>query len=245
MSDTPLKKPAKREESAPLDELRTLLHTQAVALQPLVHQVSELPIEKDLEYYFVPLQYMEQYKAYYRPGKPFKNLKLINYDRPAISLSFFSKHKYSIERHVTHDQVVTHLKNYRDELDNKSMMQQLSLGQQQQRQQADALLRTLREQPDAYQACLSNYYHYYRYWYCSYRYFDDMAHTKTTSSSEHLLKHTERVRGQVHERVNIIFIDPHYITRPVPHDHKLVDRELDNYPISFRQGITTLYMRKV
>ncbi len=42
-----------------------------------------------------------------------------------------------------------------------------------------------------------------------------------------------------------IFIDPHYIGRPVPHDHKQVDRELDPYPIALRQGITTLYRRKV
>jgi hypothetical protein len=43
----------------------------------------------------------------------------------------------------------------------------------------------------------------------------------------------------------LIFIDPEYISRPVPHDHKLVDRELDNYPIAIRQGIATLYGRKV
>jgi hypothetical protein len=48
----------------------------------------------------------------------------------------------------------------------------------------------------------------------------------------------------VHERLNIIFIDPHYISRPVPHDHKLADRELDQYPIALRQGITTLYLRE-
>jgi hypothetical protein len=65
------------------------------------------------------------------------------------------------------------------------------------------------------------------------------------ASSEHLLKHTERIRGQVHERLNIIFIAPHYISRPVPHDPKLVDRELDNYSIELQQGITTLYLRKI
>ena len=68
---------------------------------------------------------------------------------------------------------------------------------------------------------------------------------KPLTSMEHLLKNTERISGQIHEWLNIIFIDPHYITRPVPHDHKLVDRKLDNYPIHIRQGITTLYMRKV
>ena len=245
MDQHPRQKPRKREEEAPLDTLRLVLTQQAVLLNPINNQVSVLPVDEQLEYYFVPSQYMQQYQAYYRPGKPFKNLKLINFDKPAISLSFFNKHKYSIERNVTQADVVLHLKNYRDELLNKSLMQQLSATQQQQLQQADGLLRTIREQPGAYQACFSNYYHYYRYWYCTYRFFDNEEKTKATTSSEHLLKHTERIRGQVHERLNIIFIDSQYISRPVPHDHKLIDRELDNFPIQIRQGITTLYLRKV
>jgi hypothetical protein len=40
-----------------------------------------------------------------------------------------------------------HLKNYRDELLNKSLMQQLSAGQQTELKQADGLLRTIRDQP--------------------------------------------------------------------------------------------------
>jgi hypothetical protein len=239
------KKPTKREESAPLEAIRILLKEHTITLQPIVNQVSELPIDKELEYYFVPIQFMDIYKPYHRPGKPFKNLKLVNFERPAISLSFASKHKYTIERNVTHHEVVLHLKNYRDELLNKSLMQQLSPKQLGELQQADQLLRTIREQPDAYQACFSNYYHYYRYWYCTYRFFDDVAKTKTTTLNEHLLKHTERIRGQVNERLNIIFIDPQYITKPVPHDNKLVDRELDTFPIALRQGITTLYLRKM
>ena len=43
---------------------------QAITLQPLVNQVSELPVEKELEYYFVPAEYMEQFNSYYKPGKP-------------------------------------------------------------------------------------------------------------------------------------------------------------------------------
>ena len=78
------------------------------------------------------------------------------------------------------------------------------------------------------------------YWYCTYRYFDNSDQTKT--STEHLLKHTEHIKGQVHKR---LWLDLHYISRPVPHDHKLVDRELDKFSIALRQGITTLYLRKV
>ncbi|MDB5242803.1 MAG: hypothetical protein JWP57_3428 [Spirosoma sp.] len=51
-------------------------------------------------------------------------------------------------------EVLLHLKNYRDELLNKSLIQQQEL------QQADGLLRTIRDQPGAYQVYLSIYYHY-------------------------------------------------------------------------------------
>ncbi|UFH57651.1 hypothetical protein [Spirosoma sp. KNUC1025] len=244
------KKPINRNEEAPLEGLRLVLNKQAIHLDPLVNQVSNLPpADQQLEYYFVPRQFMTEYKAYNRPGKPLKNLKLVNYDKPAISVSFFYKHKYSIERQVTHQDVVQHIKNYRDELLNRSLMQQLSSSQQRELQQTDELLRTIRQQPDAYQACFSNYYHKYYYWYCTYRYFekDELTGaitTKTSTSSEHLLKHTERVGHPVHERLNIIFIDPEYINESVPHDQKVIDRELTTYPIKLRQGVTTLYLRE-
>ena len=239
------KRPAKRIDEAPLDGLRTVLRAQAIQLFPGVNQISSPPPpDQQLEYYFIPMQYMKQYQAYHRPGKPLKNLKLVNYNKPAISLSFFYKHKYSIQKNVIHADVVQHIKNYRDELLNRSLMEQLSVGQLKQLKQTDELLRTIRDQPGVYQACFSNYHHKYYYWYCTYRYFDDLAAMKTTTTSEHLLKHTERAGHPVHERLNIIFIDPEYITQDVPHDHKIIDRELKTYPIQLRQGVTTLYLRK-
>ncbi|GAB3716593.1 hypothetical protein GCM10027592_58000 [Spirosoma flavus] len=240
------RKPIKRSDEAPLHALRSALKTQAIFLTPGINQISNLPpTDPQLEYYFIPVQYMKQYQAYYRPGKPLKNLKLINYDKPAISLSFFFKHKYSIERAITHADIEQHIKNYRDELLNRSLMEQLSIAQIKELQQTDDLLRKIRQEPNVYQGCFSNYHHKYYYWYCTYRYFDDLATFKTSTSSEHLLKHTERVGHEVHERLNIIFIDPEYINESVPHDHKLIDRELKNYPIKLRLGITTLYLREV
>jgi hypothetical protein len=238
------KKPTSREEEAPLYALRQVLKAQAISLSPTVNQISNIPPpDKHLEYYFIPMQFMQEYKPYHRPGKPLKNLKLINYDRPAISLSFFYKHKYSIERTVSHADVLQHIKNYRDELLNRSLMQQLSVSQLQELRQTDHILRTIRDNPQAYQACFSNYHHKYYYWYCTYRYFDDLAAMTTSTTSEHMLKHTERVGHPVHERLNIIFIDPEYITQDMPHDHKLIDRELKTFPIQLRQGITTLYLK--
>lgn len=128
---------------------------------------------------------------------------------------------------------------------NRSLFKQLSAGQNEQLRLTDQLLRTLQDDPQAYQACFSNYHHYYRYWYCAFRYFEDATLTKASSRDEHLLKHTERIKGQVHERLNVIFIGPYCITRPVPKDNKFVDCELDTFPVQLRQGITTfLYLRK-
>jgi hypothetical protein len=234
----------KREDNAPIEALRLLLKQQAITLEPIHNQVSALPIDPQLEYYFVPKEYMNEFRPFHRPGKPFKNLKLINFGRPAISLSFFSKHKYVVERQTVHADVLLHVKNYRDELLNRSLFQELSSSQQKQLKETDELLRTLRENPDAYQSCFSNYHHYYRYWYCTFRYFEDDYQSKTGTSSEHMLKHTERIKGQVHERLNIIFIDSKYITQPIPYDNKRVDKELETFPIQLRQGITTLYLRK-
>ncbi len=232
-----------RDESAPLDALRVMLRQQAVNLQPVVNQISALPVDAQLEFYFVPMAFMELYRPFHRPGKPYKNLKLVNFERPAISLSFFMKHKYKIERHVPINQIIQHLKDYRDELLNRSLFEQLSARQLQDLQHHDELLRRVRQQPQAFEYCLSNYHHYYHYWYCTFRYFSDPSQLLLDSDNEHLLKHTERIKNQVHERLNIIFIDPAYISRPVPYDNKLVDRELDTYPTQIRQGITTLYIR--
>ena len=92
--------------------------------------------------------------------------------------------------------------------------------------------------------CFSNYYHDYKYWYCNYRYFEDEHQTLTATSSEHLLKHTQPADDLSHERLNIIFFDPEYIAKHVPHDHKRIDRELETYPLRIKEGLTTLFLRK-
>jgi hypothetical protein len=244
MSDlSPRSKPTVRPDKVPLEALRLLLNQQAISLSPLLHQINTPPQEPELEYYFIPMTYMNEFAPYHRPGKPFKNLKLVNYERPAISLSFTSKHKYSIKRQPAVNDMLLHLQNYRDELLNRSYFQSLGVDQTDELRRVDTILRTLRLDPRAFEGCFSNYHHYYRYWYCTYRFFDDATLLTTSTVNEHLLKHTERVQGQVHERLNIIFVDPVYISRPVPHDNKRVDRELDTFPLQFRQGTVTLYLR--
>ena len=239
---------AKIADLLPLPAIRQVLLTCQATLEPLTHQVSALPIEPDLEYYFVSAEHMELFKPYYRPGKPFKNLKLVNFGRPAISLSFYNKHKYHLDRDTPSASAQTILQEQRDNLYARSFLESLSSKQQQKLQEMDLLLRAIRQNPDQFEFCVSNYDHYYRYWYCSFRYFEDEERTKTGTSNEHLLKHTQRTDERskeqlINERLNIIFIDPIYITRPVAYDNKLIDRELETYTDKIRFGKATLYIR--
>lgn len=239
---------AKQSDLLPLSAIRQLLKSCTTGLQPVTHQVSALPEESDLEYYFVPAEHMELFRPYYRPGKPFKNLKLINFERPAISLTFYNKHKYKIDRGIKAESAYDILKEQRDNLYARSFLDELTPGQQQKLQDIDSLLRAIRQSPNQFHFCVSNYHHYYRYWYCSFRFFEDLEQIKTGTANEHMLKHTQRTDERsteklINERLNIIFIDTKYITRPVPYDNKLIDRELERYTDRVNFGKAALYIR--
>ncbi|WP_460907685.1 hypothetical protein [Spirosoma areae] len=241
---------AKLSDLLPLPAIRVLLKSCSTDLQPITHQVNALPQESDLEYYFVPAEQMELFRPYYRPGKPFKNLKLINFERPAISLTFYNKHKYKIDRGIKPELAHDILKERRDNLYARSFLDELTPGQQQKLQNIDSLLRAIRQAPDQFQLCVSNYHHYYRYWYCSFRFFEDAEEIKTGTANEHMLKHTQRTDERsteqlINERLNIIFIDTKYITRPVPYDNKLIDRELETYTDRINFGKAALYIRSI
>lgn len=241
---------AKRPDTAPLDALRILLKSCSMTLQPLTHQINALPEGNELEYYFVATNNMALFDPYHRPGAPYKNLKLVNYNRPAIALTFFSKHKYTVDRDVASEDAQAVLQQHREELLNRSFLNALSGTQERELQHIDTLLRAMRQNPDQFQFVMSNYHHFYRYWYCSFRYFEDAAQTKTGTHNEHMLKHTEsqdRRTGLMvpNERLNIIFIDTNYITRPVPYDNKLIDQELETYSDRIRFGKATLYVKSL
>lgn len=241
---------AKQSDLLPLPAIRVVLNSCTTKLQPITHQVSALPEESDLEYYFVPAEHMGLFRPYYRPGKPFKNLKLVNFGRPAISLTFYNKHKYKLDQGVEAESAQKILQKQRDLLYARSFLDQLTPGQQDELQNIDSLLRAIRQNPDQFQFCESNYHHYYRYWYCSFRYFEDAELVKTGTANEHMLKHTQRTSENsteqlVSERLNIIFIDTKYIARPVPYDNKLIDRELEKYTDRINFGKAALYIRSV
>lgn len=131
---------AKRSHQAPLEARRLLLESMSMTLQPLTHQINALPDETDLEYYFVPVERMSLFLPYHRPGQPYKNLKLVNFDRPTISLTFFPKHKYTVQRDITPQQAQDVLLVYREQLSKRSLTGAFTALQEKELQHIDTLL---------------------------------------------------------------------------------------------------------
>lgn len=241
---------AKASDLLPIPGIRVLLKTHSINLEPITHQVSALPIDDELEYYFVPAEHMELFRPYFRPERPYKNFKMINFGRPAISVSFYSKHKYRIDKNVDPKVALEILAEHRETLYNRSFLEPMTAGQINYLKKIDELIRTIRLAPEDHQYCISNYHHYYRYWYCSFRYFEDDERTLTGTTNEHMLKHTQRTDERsmvqlVNERINLIFVDTNYITKPIAYDNKLIDRELETYPSRIVYGKSALYIKDI
>ena len=63
---------AKQSDLLPLSAIRQLLKSCTTGVQPVTHQVSALPTESDLEYYFVPAEHMELSDPTTGPVSPLK-----------------------------------------------------------------------------------------------------------------------------------------------------------------------------
>lgn len=226
-----------------LQLIRSLALPIALQLNTLEHQVTGLPDDKDLEFYFIPHTEKVLFAPYLRK-KPYRNLKLISYEHPATSLSFFFKHKYTLEKEVPLNEVITYVEHH-------IAMEEERLGQNPGLTRAATstlpnlrmLLNQLRQHPDSLNWCMSNYHLHYRYWYLTYRYFTDEKGDQSDTRNTHLLKHEQRTPSRRQEKVNLIFVDSEGIQRDIPNDNKQIDRYLASFPHRIEEGTLWLYWR--
>lgn len=226
-----------------LQLVRSLAMPVALQLNPLEHQITALPDDKDLEFYFIPHTEKVLFAPYLRK-KPYRNLKLISYEHPATSLSFFFKHKYTLEKDVPLPEVVAYVENH-IAMEEERLMQNPALNQSSSTTlpKLHALLNQLRQRPDSLNWCLSNYHLHYRYWYLTYRYFTDETGDKSDTRNTHLLKHEQRTPSRRQEKVNLIFVHSEGIHRDIPNDNKQIDRYLALFPNRIEEGTQWLYWR--
>ena len=66
-----------------------------------------------------------------------------------------------------------------------------------------------------------------------------------TSTCQDIPSAPTSVEQLINERINVIFVDTAYITRPVAYDNKLIDRELETYSDRIVFGKGALYVKSV
>lgn len=173
-----------------------------------------------------------------------RHIKLVNFGRAAIQLSFFQKHKYFIDKKPKRPEVEgalnAHLETLveqHDESDSTEAKQHLS--------SQITKYRTVLKRLDAYQFAFSNYSRYYTYDYVMYRYFVQKTQFRAIDSANaHLIKHTTNRDGQITvERTNVIFVDAEALRKRHSYDNKRAESFLAGFTEAIDCGKYDLYIR--
>ena len=193
--------------------------------------------------HYLPSEVMASFAQFV--GVSFEKVKLVNYDQPAVKLSYYDKHKYWLkksaqigpfERLSEINRYIGLLTNQRDKLNERQLDLISSAGAQRIEQQLLALEAQLaqwiliRDHPEEYELVISTYYSEYRYWYVSWKYqLDEVSFSNGTS---HLLSPIRDRSGQITDtKLNVIFVDTAAISLTHDHQHKQIADYLSGFAI--------------
>jgi len=172
-----------------------------------------------------------------------RTIKLVNYGRPAISLAYFTKHKYYVDKKLHPDQIrailFQQIQDARASYNSEDVAEELK----------ETLLQQIDHYQDVYnhmeryQFALSNYYRFYRYSYVSFRY---VQHGLIKSANSHLIKHTiDKDSGEILiERTNIIFVDEIALVKQATYANKEVVDFLNTFTDVIPLGKVDFYFKK-
>ena len=169
-----------------------------------------------------------------------REIKLINPDRPAIALKFFTKHKYQIDKKPAPDQLHFLLTNQLTQLiDYLTTHADDELARQRYH-----FLREVQANPDEYSFAISNYYRHYFYPYVSYRYADGEGYsTQNTHLIASNLGEGEPLESTHLSRYNVLFVDVEGITKARPaNDHAQAEGFLNGFSHRFDLGKRDLFI---
>lgn len=187
-----------------------------------------------------------------------RTIKLVNFDKPAVRLTFFKKHRYWVLKNadLPREDKVVRITNYINELIVKreillDKVDQLSgaalsdgKGQVGFMQQEIQTWQQVLEHLDEYDLAVSNYQRDYHYVTLNYKYRSPNEEQEYKNGQEHLLNPQRDKQGVITQpRYNIIFIDVREIHREHPHQHKEIENFLNNFSIVSQAGKQQLYAR--
>lgn len=203
---------------------------------------------------FVDSQYMSSF-ALWRDFAC-KTIKLINYGKPAVRMSFFSKHKYWLKKphDLTSEERIDYLNEYisslyasirkLQELDNSaSPLTRVETSQQinTMRQEIEQW-QLIQQQPANYDLSVSTYQRGYAYLYINYKFM--LPNGDYDNKQEHLLHHTrDRIGNVTKRKQNIVFVDIGEINRVHPQQNKEIENYLKKFSIKSSFGPKWLYAR--
>ncbi len=203
---------------------------------------------------FVDSQYMSSF-ALWRDFAC-KTIKLINYGKPAVRMSFFSKHKYWLKKphDLTNEERIDYLNEHisslyasirrLQELDNSaSPLTRVETSQQinAMRQEVEQW-QLIQQQPANYDLSVSTYQRGYAYLYINYKFM--LPNGDYDNEQEHLLHHTrDRIGNVTKRKQNIVFVDISEINRVHPQQNKEIENYLKKFSIKSSFGPKWLYAR--
>lgn len=204
--------------------------------------------------HFVDSKYMTAFALWRDFGC--KTVKLINYGRPAIRMSFFSKHKYWLKKphDLTDEERDQHIVDYLNTL--SATINQLQskidylppLAQTESRQRIHAIQQeaeawqNVHQQSSQYELAISTYQRGYAYLYISYKY--QLLTGEYDNTSEHLLHHIrDRIGTITQSKQNIIFVNMAEINRVHPQQNKEIENYLNRFVLKSSSGSKWLYAR--
>ena len=204
--------------------------------------------------HFIDARHMTTFAPH--TGFDCRSIKLINFDKPAIRLTFFKKHVYWLLKDdaLTKDERTARLSDYINQLivqiqiiDSKlTRLTGTALsdarGQVARMQQQIEAFTQVREEPASYEIVVSNYKRQHYYTYVNFKY--QLASGELANQQVNLLNTQHDKRGTItKEKHNIVFIDSEQIRREHPHQHKEIDSFLARFPLQSEFNRDHIYVR--
>ena len=231
------------EYKAKTDELETVLaKCSPLDLSDPKYQVSGQPTDLNQIVYISMLE-MGLFSAF--ADFDCRLIKLLNYGRPAIALSYFNKHKYFVDKKPPINEVKAILTDHIDNLVEQHIEGDTSESNQLLKKQIKKYTALLKR-ADNHVYAYSNYSRNYVYAYVTYRYFAGQSPLTglIDSANTHLIKHTTNRDGEVTiERTNVIFVDEDSLSRRISYDNKQVDKFLIGFTDVINCGKYDLFIK--
>jgi hypothetical protein len=221
-----------------------LAEVPRLSLNPKLHQINLIPT--GINIHFIDSKYQERFQEF--SAKKNKQVKLINFGRAAINLTFYEKHKYKIDKEPSPDDVFEALNKRCDELRDFINQGYLFVDNSHNERQASAIeqLEEIKKTLlnfEKYEFAISNYYRNFIYWYVSFRY--RLEDGSLDFASEHLLNSEKDRYGKTTlPKINIIFIETDYISVHTPYQNKKIEDFLKQFEIQLDLGLKDIFVKK-